>query len=77
MSNDTFLFGKRNYILLFSGLALIAVGYFLMAGGGSEDPEVFNPEIFSTTRIRIAPLVVLLGLALQVWAIMLPPKREA
>jgi hypothetical protein len=76
MSNDTFLFGKRNYILLFIGLALIAVGYFLMSGGGSEDPEVFNPEIFSTTRIRIAPLVVLLGLALQVWAIMLPSKKE-
>jgi hypothetical protein len=76
MSNDTFLFGRRNYILLFIGLALIAVGYFLMSGGGSEDPEVFNPEIFSTTRIRIAPLVVLLGLALQVWAIMLPSKKE-
>lgn len=76
MNNDNFLFGKRNYILLFAGLGLIALGYILMAGGGSDDPNVFNPEIFSTRRIRIAPLVVLLGLGLQILAIMLPPKSE-
>lgn len=76
MNNDQFLFGKRNYILLFTGLGLIALGYILMAGGGSDDPNVFNPEIFSTRRIRIAPLLVLLGLAVEVLAIMLPPKTE-
>ena len=56
---DSFLFEKRNFILLIVGLFLIALGFILMTGGGSDDPEVFNPEIFSTTRIAIAPFLIL------------------
>jgi hypothetical protein len=56
------------------GLAVIAIGFILMAGGGSDDPNVFNPEIFSWRRIRLAPTVVLIGFAIEVYAILLKPK---
>ncbi len=55
---------------MLAGIALIAIGYLLMAGGGSDDPEVFNPEIFSARRIIIAPLLVLAGLLMELFAIM-------
>lgn len=69
-----FLFGRENYILLIASLAIILIGYFLMAGGGSEDPNVFSEEIFSSTRITVAPLVILAGFALGVYAILKKPK---
>ena len=69
-----FAFGKENYILLLVGLAFIVVGFILMAGGGSEDPNVFNEEIFSTRRITIAPIVVLIGFVIEIFAIMRKPK---
>jgi len=47
----------------------------LMMGGGSEDPNKFNPEIFSTRRITVAPIVVLIGFAIEVFAIMYKPKN--
>jgi len=50
------------------------VGFILMAGGGSEDPNVFNEEIFSTRRITIAPIVVLIGFVIEIFAIMRKPK---
>lgn len=58
------------------GLAVIALGFILMAGGGSDDPNVFNPEIFSWRRIRLAPTVVLIGFAIEVYAILLKPKSS-
>ncbi len=61
-------------MLVLAGLALIALGFFLMAGGGSEDPNVFNEEIFSTRRITVAPIVILLGFAVEIFAIMKKPK---
>lgn len=73
---DTFLFGKRNYLLMVLGIVLIALGYMLMAGGGSDDPEVFNPEIFSSRRIFWAPLIVILGFAVEVVAILIKPKKD-
>ncbi|HNQ11793.1 MAG TPA: DUF3098 domain-containing protein [Bacteroidia bacterium] len=69
-----FPFGKINYQIMLGGLALIILGFILMAGGGSEDPNQFNPEIFSTRRITIAPVMVLLGLAAQVVAIVVKAK---
>lgn len=56
------------------GVVLIALGYLLMAGGGSDDPTVFNPEIFNSQRLTWAPLILLAGLALEVYAIMTPNK---
>lgn len=57
------------------GVAVIALGFILMAGGGSEDPNVFNPEIYSFRRIRLAPTLVLIGLGIEIYAILLNPKK--
>jgi drug/metabolite transporter (DMT)-like permease len=70
MEKQTFIFGKRNYILMIAGIVLMVIGYLLMAGGGSDNPEVFNPEIFSFQRIGLAPILVVGGLLLEVYAIM-------
>jgi len=69
----TFLFERGNYVLMLAGLALIVFGFLLMSGGGSEDPNVYNPELFSARRIVVAPLFVVIGFALEVWAIMRKP----
>ncbi|WP_028888390.1 DUF3098 domain-containing protein [Tenacibaculum ovolyticum] len=74
-SKQEFLFGKRNYIIMLIGLAVIALGFILMAGGGSEDPNVFNPEIYSWRRIRLAPTLVIIGLGIEIYAIFANPKK--
>jgi hypothetical protein len=71
-----FLFEKANYKLLFIGLAVIALGYILMAGGGSDDPKVFSEDIFSWRRIRLAPTVVLIGYGITVWSILKKPAAK-
>lgn len=69
------LFGKENYIWMIAGVAVIAIGMLLMSGGKSSDAGVFDQkEIYSTTRITIAPLLILAGLALEVVAIFKKPK---
>jgi len=70
------LFGKRNYKFLLLSLSLIAIGFILMSGGGSDDPNVFNPEIFNFRRIRLAPTIVLLGFGVAIYAILMPPKKN-
>ena len=65
-----FAFGRMNYTLLLVGLVVLVLGYLLMVGGGSEDPNVFNPEIFSFRRITLAPLVVLAGYGFIFYAIL-------
>lgn len=75
-SKKEFLFGKRNYRFLLLSLTVIALGFILMAEGGSEDPNVFNPEIFNFRRIRLAPTIVLLGFGLAIYAILIPPKKN-
>lgn len=76
-SKDTFIFGKKNYKFMLIGLSCIALGFILMSGGGSDDPNVFNPEIFSWRRIRLAPTLVLLGFGFQVYAILLDPDKPS
>ncbi|WP_420320575.1 DUF3098 domain-containing protein [Flagellimonas sp.] len=71
-----FLFQKKNYIFLFIGLAFIVLGFILMSGGGSDDPNVFNPDIYNFRRIRLAPTLVLIGLGIQVYAILLNPNKN-
>ena len=70
-----FLFGKRAYRIMGIGVALIVLGFVLMTGGGSDDPNVFNPEIYSSMRIRIAPTLVLGGFSVLVVAILATKKK--
>ena len=70
-----FIFNKHNYQWMFIGLALIALGFVLMAGGGSDDPNVFNPEIYNIRRIRVAPTLILIGFGIQVYAILKSFKK--
>lgn len=71
-----FVFGPMNYRLLIIGLVVIVIGFILMSGGKSDDPNVFNPEVFSTTRITIAPMIVLIGFVIEGFAIMWKPKNK-
>ena len=68
------VFGKKNYQLMLLGLIFITVGFFLMSGGGSEDPNIFNEEIYNFRRIRVAPILVVIGFIIEVYAIMKNPK---
>lgn len=65
-----FLFEKRNYRFLFLALSVIALGFILMAGGGSDDPNFFNEEIFNFRRIRLAPTLVLIGFGIAIYSIL-------
>lgn len=76
-SKGEFVFGKKNYQVMFIGLVIIALGFILMSGGGSDDPNVFNPEIFNFRRIRLAPTLVLIGFGIQIYAILLNPKKDS
>ncbi|PIB38032.1 MULTISPECIES: DUF3098 domain-containing protein [Maribacter] len=71
-----FIFQKKNYLFMFIGVAFLALGFILMSGGGSDDPNVFNPEIFNFRRIRLAPTLVLIGLGIEVYAILLNPHKK-
>ena len=75
-SKNEFIFGKKNYKFMLIGLAFIAIGFILMAGGGSDDPNVFDESIFSWRRIRLASTLVLIGFAIEVYAILLNPNKE-
>jgi hypothetical protein len=69
------LFDKQNYIWMLIGAAVLAIGFFLMAGGKSADPTQFNDnEIYSTTRITIAPILIIAGFVIEIFAIMKKPK---
>jgi hypothetical protein len=70
-----FIFKKKNYIWMIIGLVVIALGFGLMAGGGSDDPNVFNEAIFSWRRIRLAPMLVLAGFGIEMYAILLNPDK--
>lgn len=75
-NNQAFLFDKSNYMLMIGGVLLILLGFVLMAGGKSPDPNQFNyDEIYSTTRVTVAPILILLGFALEVYAIMKKPAH--
>ncbi|MFM9908785.1 MAG: DUF3098 domain-containing protein [Chitinophagaceae bacterium] len=71
------LFGKENYKWMIIGIAVMALGFFLMAGGKSEDVNVFKrEEVYSTMRITVAPILILLGLGIEVFAIFRKPKNS-
>ena len=71
---NTFLFGKKNYVIMIIGLVFITLGFVLMSGGGSDNPAVFNEEIYNWQRIRLAPTLVIIGLGIEIYAILVNPN---
>ena len=69
-----FAFKKKNFILLITGILFIATGLILMSGGASENPEVFNYEIFNFRRLTLAPILITIGFIIEIFAIMLKFK---
>lgn len=76
MTKQDFAFGKENFIIIGVALVIIVFGFILMSGGGSEDPTAFNPEIFSTRRIVIAPVVTVIGFLLVIVGILFNSKNK-
>lgn len=71
------LFGKLNYTILGIGLLTIALGFILMSGGGSDDPNVFNEAVFSFRRIRLAPTVIFIGFGICIYSIFKNPNKKS
>jgi cell division protein FtsN len=69
-------FSRENYKLMIIGVVIIIIGFILMTGGKAENPQQFNPDVFSFRRITLAPVVVLAGFALEIYAIMKKPKED-
>lgn len=65
-----FALPKKNVLYILAGFAVMLLGYAFMAGGGSDDPNVFNEEMFSFRRIVLAPVVIIAGIVVEIWAIM-------
>lgn len=76
MARKDFAFGKENFILIAAAVVVIILGFMLMSGGGSADPAGFNPEIFSTRRIVIAPVVTVIGFVLMIVGILKNSKGK-
>ena len=70
-----FVFSKENYKLLLIGIAFIVIGFLLMIGGGSDDPDVFSEKLFSFRRLTLAPILILIGYVIEIFAIMKRPKK--
>jgi hypothetical protein len=71
-----FVFNKINYIIMIVGVVLLALGYIFLSGGGSDDPNVFNPDMFNGRRLYLAPILIILGLVTEIVAIMYKPKND-
>ncbi len=75
-NNSGFALPKKNILYIIAGFAVMLLGYCLMAGGGSDDPNVFNTEMFSFRRMVVAPVVILVGMVFEIWAIMHVGKKD-
>jgi membrane-bound ClpP family serine protease len=69
-----FALGKENFIMVLIGIALILIGFLLMIGGDSKDPNVFSEDIFSFRRLTLAPILIVAGYIVEIFAIMKKPK---
>jgi membrane-bound ClpP family serine protease len=76
MNKRDFAFDRMNYILLAVGMAVVIIGFLLMSGSGSNE-TAYNPDIFSVRRIKVAPLVCLLGFVSMIYAVVHRPKTDA
>jgi hypothetical protein len=70
-----FLFSATNYKILIIGLVVIALGFILMSGGANENPNIFNEDVYSFRRIRLAPTVVLIGFGITIYSILVKSKK--
>ncbi|MDB2622513.1 DUF3098 domain-containing protein [Flavobacteriales bacterium] len=77
MGNQKFLFNKKNYQMMIAGIVFIVVGLALMAGGDTGDETSFNPEIFNFRRMTLAPILILIGFSIEIFAIMYKPKNKS
>jgi membrane-bound ClpP family serine protease len=75
MDKRDFAFGRMNFILLAIGMAIVVIGFILMAGSGSSE-QAYNPDIFSARRIKVAPLVCLFGFLSMIYAVVYKPKAR-
>jgi hypothetical protein len=71
-----FAFQRQNYILLIAGLVILGIGFLLMIGGGSEDPNVFSDALFDFQRLTLAPILLLIGYIVEIFAILYRPKAK-
>ncbi len=76
MNKRNFAFDRMNYILLAIGMAVVIIGFLLMSGPGSNE-TAYNPDIFSVRRIKVAPVVCLLGFVSMIYAVVRRPKTDA
>ena len=74
MDKSNFAFDKVNFILLAVGMAIVVIGFLLMTGAGSSD-TVYEPDIFSVRRIKVAPIVCLFGFVSMIYAVVRKPKN--
>tara|TARA_B100001175_G_C19295960_1_gene535819 strand:+ start:429 stop:668 length:240 start_codon:yes stop_codon:yes gene_type:complete len=75
-TNLNFVFTKKNYLLLIFGILLISIGLILMIGGGSDDPFIFNDDIFNFQRLTLAPILIAAGFIIEIFAIMYKPRNN-
>ena len=75
MDKRDFAFGRMNYILLAIGMLVVVIGFILM-GGGSSSTEAYNPDILSARRIKVAPIVCLVGFLSMIYAVVYKPKDQ-
>ena len=68
-------FGPINYIMMVAGIVILAIGYILLSGGGSDDPNTFNPAMFDSRRLTVAPILIVLGFVVEIFAIMFKGKK--
>lgn len=72
--NFQLAFGRTNYILMIAGIVVLALGYILLSGGGSDDPNTFNPDMFDDRRLVAAPILITIGFVVEILAIMYKKK---
>lgn len=70
------VFGRTNYILMIAGLIVLAIGYIMLSGGGSDDPNTFNDAMFDSRRLVVAPILITVGFVVEILAIMFKGKKN-
>ena len=71
-----FAFNRTNYILMVAGIIVLALGYILLSGGGSDDPDQFNPAMFDSRRLYVAPILIVAGFVVEIIAILYKGKKQ-